>query len=314
MGIHCRLFAVLSAIVVLAVGAPSPCSAQVVKDCGGRLVAFDFVDQVDGVTYESVVLPQDQANFISAFCVEVAKVEKWFLDQKWLKSPVAPRQALGSYAPQQVFELNDVDLRVSVSQQNAISRAVLPAAEGRRGAMEFPAREVNPLTAGIAHELTHLYFPNGNRFLDEGFATYLQNKIGTNPALPDYQHDLHALMLKLACEIDSDVNSSPSPTPAGGLDQISVVELERAVTPTPLVLQLTSKPVVAAFIVAGSFVRFLIDSYGLDTFHDLYVMTPLKPLHRDGGTPDRWKLPYGGLSLGDLENKWKMSFSAAPCP
>ena len=132
--------------------------------------------------------------------------------------------------------------------------------------------------------------------------------------MPDFKHDLHALMLQLACEVDQAVNSSPNPTAPGGLAKISVVELERTVTPSPLVLQLTDKPVFAAFEVAGSFVRFLVDNYGLDTFHDLYVMTPLKPLRRDGGTPDRWKLRYGGLSLGDLESKWKMSFSGLSCP
>ena len=309
--------------------------AQIVNNCGGRRVAFDFKDNVDGVPYEGVVPPHAQELFIKAFGGEIVKIERWFVHQRWLSS-VTPRPALGTYAPQQLFELNDVDLRVSVSQQHLISRSLVPSSVGHRGAMEFPAREAAPkLTAAIMHELAHTYFPNGNRFIDEGFAVYLQNKIGSNPAFPDFQQDLHELMVKLAYEIDSVINSNANPTPMGGLKNISIVELERAATPAPLDLQLTSntgvvgphgppsgpggqlgKPAYVAFIVAGSFVRFLIDSYGLDAFHRLYCLTPLKPLHRDAGRSDRWRHVKGfrGLSLGDLEKKWKNMIGASPGP
>jgi len=306
--------------------------AQIVNDCGGRLVAFDFKGEVDGVPYESVVSPHAQELFIKAFGVEIAKIEKWFVHQRWLAS-VTAQPALGTYAPQQLFELNDVDLRVSVSQAYPISRSLVPSSIGQRGMMEFPAREAAPkITAAIMHELAHTYFPNGNRFVDEGFAVYLQNKIGSNPAFPDFQQDLHDLMVKLACKIDSDINSNPNPTPLGGLANISVVALERVATPAPLELQLTSnisvggphgiaagvqpgKPAYVGLVVAGSFVRFLIDSFGLDTFHELYRLTPLKPLHRDAGKPDRWRhvKGYKGLSVGDLEKKWKSMIAASPC-
>jgi hypothetical protein len=308
--------------------------AQIVNNCGGRVVAFDFTDNVDGVPYEGVVPPHAQELFIKAFGVEIVKIERWFVHQRWLSS-VTPRPALGTYAPQQLFELNDVDLRVSVSQQYPISRSLVPSSIGHRGAMEFPAREAAPkITAAIMHELAHTYFPNGNRFIDEGFAVHLQNKIGTNPAFPDFQQDLHDLVRNLACEIDSVINSNANPTPMGGLGHISIVELERTATPAPLQLQLTSNIGVAGppgappgpggqlgraayigLIVAGSFVRFLIDGYGLDAFHRLYCLTPLKPLHRDAGKPDRWRhvKGYRGLSLGDLEKKWKNMISASPC-
>jgi hypothetical protein len=309
--------------------------AQIVNNCGGRRVAFDFKDNVDGVPYQGVVPPHAQELFIKAFGGEIVKIERWFVHQRWLSS-VTPRPALGTYAPQQLFELNDVDLRVSVSQQHLISRSLVPSSVGHRGTMEFPAREAAPkLTAAIMHELAHTYFPNGNRFIDEGFAVYLQNKIGSNPAFPDFQQDLHDLMVKLAYEIDSVINSNANPTPMGGLKNISIVELERVATPAPLDLQLTSntdvagphgppsgpggqlgKPAYVAFIVAGSFVRFLIDSYGLDAFHRLYCLTPLKPLHRDAGRSDRWRHVRGfrGLSLGDLEKKWKNMIGASPGP
>jgi hypothetical protein len=308
--------------------------AQIANNCGGRLVAFDFKDSVDGVPYEGVVPPPAQELFIKAFGVEITKVEKWFVHQRWLSS-VTPQPALGTYAPQRLFELNDVDLRVSVSEEYAISRSLVPSSIGQRGVMEFPAREAAPkITAAIMHELAHTYFPNSNRFIDEGFAVYLQNKIGTNPAFPDFQQDLHDLMVKLACKIDAVINSNPNPTPMGGLNKISIVELERTATPAPLELQLTSnvgvagplgtpsgpggqlgKPAYVALIVAGSFVRFLIDSYGLDAFHRLYCLTPLKPLRRDAGKSDRWRhvKGYRGLSLGDLEKKWKNMIAASPC-
>ncbi len=40
--------------------------------------------------------------------------------------------------------------------------------------MEFPAWRVNAGKAAILHELAHVFFPNGNRFLAEGLAVYLQ--------------------------------------------------------------------------------------------------------------------------------------------
>jgi hypothetical protein len=146
-GIRWQLFGAVSAIIVLS--SPSVSSAQIVNDCGKRAVAFDFKGKVDGVSYESAVSPQAQDIFIKAFCVEVAKVEKWFVDQRWLPL-VSARTALGTYAPQQVFDLNDVDLRVSVSQEYTISRSPIPSSIGQRGVMEFPAREAIPtITAAI---------------------------------------------------------------------------------------------------------------------------------------------------------------------
>lgn len=331
-----RLFVALWAIIVVSFGHPSPSRAQTVDDCGGRVVAFDFNDQVDGVPYQSVVSPQVQAAFRKAFCAEITKAEKWFIDQHWLPK-VAAQQGLGSYAPQRIFGLLDVDMRISVALEYAISRSLIPASLGRRGAMEFPAREAGPsITAGIMHELAHTYFPNGNRFVDEGFAVYLQNKIGSNPAFPDQSKDLYELMLQLACAIDLKINSNPNPTAKGGLDEISLTALDRVATPVPLQLQRTAnvsaadleklalpsstavpldKPAYVAFIVAGSFVRFLVDKYGLDAFRELYLLTPLKPLNRDAGAPDRWKsVPGYNKPLGDLEKEWKGQIAASACP
>ena len=62
--------------------------------------------------------------------------------------------------------------------------------------MEFPAWRVEARKAAIAHELVHVFYPNANRFLAEGFAVYLQDEIGGNPAFPNFGRPLHALVLE----------------------------------------------------------------------------------------------------------------------
>ena len=47
--------------------------------------------------------------------------------------------------------------------------------------MEFPAWRVLARKAAILHELVHVFFPSGNRFLAEGLAVHLQAEIGGNP-------------------------------------------------------------------------------------------------------------------------------------
>ena len=247
---------------------------------------------------------------------------------------VTPRPALGNDAPQQLFELNDVDLRVSVSQQYPISRSLVPLSIGHRGAMGFPAREAAPtITAAITMSWPTL-FPERQPVHRRRLRGPPPKQDCTNPAFPDFQQGLHDLVRNLACEIDLVINSNANPTPMGGLGHISIVELERTATPAPLQLQLTSNIGVAGppgappgpggqlgraayigLIVAGSFVRFLIDGYLPDAFHRLYCLTPLKPLHRDAGKPDRWRhvKGYRALSLGDLKKNWKNMISASPC-
>lgn len=331
-----RLFVALSAITIGALGHLSPSQGQTVDDCGGRVVAFDFTDQVYGVPYQGVLSPQAQDAFRKAFCAEIAKAEKFFVDQHWLPT-VSAQQGLGSYSPQRIFALLDVDMRISVAAEYTISRSLLPSSVGRRGAMEFPASEAGPrITAGIMHELVHTYFPNGNRFVDEGFAVYLQNQIGSNKAFPDQSQDLHELMVQLACAIDRQINSNANPTTMGGLNDVSLGDFDRVATPAPLQLEPTAKispahlekldlpsltavplekPTYVAFIVAGSFVRFLVDRYGLGAFRELYLLTPLKPLHRDAGAPDRWRSVHGyNKPLGDLEMEWKALIAASACP
>jgi hypothetical protein len=292
--------------LALILGASSGCAAEADMDCGGRTVVFDFQGPVEGIPYESVVSVADQDAFKTTFCAEVAKIEKWFIDQGWLTEPVAPRSALGSYAPQRIFELNDADFLVSISHAYSISSSLVPSSVGRRGVMQFPADEVPLGHSAILHELSHVYFPNGNRLLAEGFAVYLQNKIGSNAAFPDYKKDLHDAARQVACMLDS----SKAPTVTAGLAMLSIVELDKIATPSPL--QTSALVSDQTYPIAGSFVRFLIDTHGLDKFQTLFMMTPLKPLRRDGGTPDRWR-PVYGMPLADLESAWKNMVGASPC-
>jgi hypothetical protein len=65
--------------------------------------------------------------------------------------------------------------------------------------------------------------------------------------------------------------------------------------------------------IAGSFVKFLIERYGWDLFHKLYILTPLVPFDRNEGTADRWPLVYN-RTLAELEGEWKAQFSGLTCP
>ena len=78
--------------------------------------------------------------------------------------------------------------------------------------------------------------------------------------------------------------------------------LERLATPTRIKLpDLDSRD---AYIVAGSFVGFLIERHGLEIFRKLYDLTPLVARQRNAGAPDRWRQVYG-VSLQGLTDEWR---------
>jgi len=64
--------------------------------------------------------------------------------------------------------------------------------------------------------------------------------------------------------------------------------LERTPTPNPLETISTEGEAIA-----GSFVKFLIERYGMDKFRALYALTPLAPMQRDPGAHGRWQQVYG---------------------
>lgn len=149
---------------------------------------------------------------------------------------------------------------VEVSPRHRISMALIPAWRGERGKMLFPAHRVNQGQAAIIHEMVHVYAPNQNRFLAEGLAVYLHHRLGGNPAFPNFGKDLFRLD-----------NGLPNGVKLADLDAISI----------PRRLELSGQiNEQNAYVVAGSYVGFLIENHGLDKFKRFYELSPLQPMER----------------------------------
>lgn len=284
--------------------------AGTVGDCGGLVVRFGFDDPTS--VYSSVP-PHQREEFTALFCQEVFNVNKWFVDKVWILpgfSTLPRLSPLGSYSPQ-------TDLQVFVSGAADISEALVPSWMAQRGRMQFPAKEVIVGAAAVTHELTHVYFPNGNRMLAEGLAVYLQYKIGTNQAFPNFGRGLHQLVRDFTCR------HGVFPD---GLEGIDLVKLDRIATPDILWLRVGLVPTDnAAYVypVAGSFVQYLIETYGsgdadarMATFRSLYMKTPLVPLERYPGRVERWtEAGAYNVPLADIEKSWKLFIqSNTKCP
>ena len=244
-------------------------------------IRFDFA----GASEQSLSA-RERASFRADFCRELASLHTWLAH--WRDPPRT---------------LPVPELYVLVSDGYKISRALVPAWERRSGVLEFPSWRVVSGKAAILHELTHVHLPNGNRFLAEGLATYLQALLGGNPAFPNFGRPLHGLARDGLLEI---VSGKP-----GALASIGLAELDATPTPNPLALaaahqryerQADVQAVIYAIV--GSFVEFLIESRGLERFQRLYHATPLSPGRLEAGAPERWSEIYS-RTLADLETEWK---------
>jgi len=189
------------------------------------------------------------------------------------------------------------EFRVVVSDRFKISKSLVPAWSGDAGRMEFPAWRVAARKAAIAHELVHVLFPNGNRLLAEGLAVHLQAELGGNPAFPNFGRPLHQLARERLHAM-------------AGLGHRCLADLDSIATPAPLTLKVGDdfygeepRGQTHIYPIAGSFVRFLIETHGLDAFRDLYSRTPLISLQHNAGAPERWTGAYG-MPLADLEMQW----------
>jgi hypothetical protein len=229
-----------------------------------------------------------QKEFESDFHRELARCETWAADQNWFSGLVP-------------------GLHVVVSDRFRISKSLVPAWSGHAGRMEFPAWRVLSRKAAIAHELIHVFFPNGNRLLAEGLAVHLQAEIGSNPAFPNFGKPLHGLVRELLPGLVPGFR----PGDPASLEPVRLAELDLIATPGPLALQVGAdfygeEPRGQAHLypLAGSFVQHLIETRGLPSFHALYGRTPLMPLHQAAGSPGRWFEIYG-ISLSGLESEWK---------
>jgi hypothetical protein len=175
-------------------------------------------------------------------------------------------------------------LAIEIDDAPGPSMALVPAWRGERGRMIFRARAVRERSAATVHEVVHVFAPNANRFLAEGLAVYGHEKLRGPSAYPNFARDLHAAARELAPQAD-------------------LAALERLATPARLELPggLTEPQ---GYVVAGSFVRVLVERHGLDRFRALYAETPLVPGGRDPGDPARWRRTYG-VPFAALVAEWR---------
>jgi hypothetical protein len=280
----------ISAIRVRSVVAPAQSGEDSIapaRDFGDPIATFHFDGLVEGVAYPSLS-PAQQESFKANFFREVASLNAWSRRESWLPSP-------------------PTELQIYVSDEYKIAKSLVPAALGHRGRMEFPAWKAIAGEAAIAHELVHVYFPNGNRLLAEGLAIHLQDKIGGNPTFPNFGRPLHQVARELLRVMVPEFASGQRES----LEKIRLADLDKIATPSPLRLRVgrdlyENTPVGQAHIypIAGSFAQFLVETRGTDVFRALFERTPLIPFERNPGSSDRWIDAYG-LSLAELEAQWK---------
>jgi hypothetical protein len=136
--------------------------------------------------------------------------------------------------------------------------------------MEMPLRGVRNNDGALLHEIVHIYAPNDNRFLAEGLAVYVHQKLAGNRAFPNFGRPLDAEARARLAEIES----------LEGLNSVR--------TPKPLGTVLREQD---AYVLAGSFVGFLIERYGLADFRKLYARGTYEAVY--------------GKSLAVLEKEWR---------
>jgi hypothetical protein len=163
-------------------------------------------------------------------------------------------------------------IRIHVSSVYRISRALVPGYFGNRGFLEMPLRRVRENTGALLHEIVHIYAPNTNRFLAEGLAVYLHTKLAGNPAFPNFGEDLRRLAGRGLSSVES-------------LDALNSVR-----TPRPLGTVMEEK---TAYVLAGSFVGFVIERYGLASFRSVYETGNYEQVYEK--------------SLRTLEQEWRES-------
>jgi hypothetical protein len=281
----------------------------VLHDADGQCgcAKFEFHGAISGEPphpgiYASVAEAQ-QREFEAAFYTQIGAVKKWFTDSGWIpeNAELLPLPRSGTYQPDKKFY-------VFISEEYKFSRALVPAWSAQRGRMEFPADRVTAGEAALAHELVHVFFPNGNRMLAEGLAVYLHQVVAPNPAFPNFQKDLHQLVAEL-------LNNDPFNDPSD-LKAINIGNLDKIATPDDMTFRIGQENCDDASItyaLAGSFTRFLIEDCESKAdreagkcphFLKLYRESPLVPMLRNPGSPERWQRIYG-CPLEELEAKWK---------
>ena len=162
-------------------------------------------------------------------------------------------------------------IRMHVSSAYRISRALVPGHLGNRGFLEMAIRSAQENTGALLHEIVHIYAPHNNRFLAEGFAVYLHATLAGNPAFPNFGEDLRRWAVRSLSGVKS------------------LEALNRVRTPRPLSTVMEEK---TAYILAGSFVEFLIERYELTLFRSVYETENYEQVY--------------GKSFGTLEREWRL--------
>lgn len=249
------------------------------RECN-RPVKFKFWD---GLTAAA------ERDFKRKFCVSVERVNNWW----------------GT-----AFDGN-FTVEVFKSERPSPSMALVPAWEGARGTMRFPSIRLEKRNAAITHELVHVVAPNQNRFLAEGLAVFAQWKLyPTRRVFPNFGEPLHRAGKKFASDADIGfMDSIATPDTLRFAD-----EAENSQNPEREDRHITSDRPTAAkpggdsarsYIVAGSFVQFLIARYGMSKFREVYDLTPLRVCEEGGGGAlERWSDVYE-KPLSTLESEWK---------
>jgi len=182
-------------------------------------------------------------------------------------------------------------LAIDVTDAVPQSMALVPAWRGRPGYIVFPVDAVRRSRAPVIHEVVHLFAPNGSRFLAEGLAVHVQDRLGGVHVFPNFGRDLDRAAGRHAGDAD-------------------IVALDRL--PTPAMLQLAGiLDRQAAYLASGSFVRYVIEQHGMNKFRQLYTMTPLVPGRRNPPDPGRWLAVYG-VALDQLAQAWRGRLARAP--
>jgi hypothetical protein len=165
-------------------------------------------------------------------------------------------------------------IRIHIDREYRISRAFVPGHFGNRGFMEMPLQRVLARDGALLHEIVHIYAPGANRFLAEGLAVYLHEKLAANRAFPNFGRDISAMAR-------DELRHVPSLAPLNALR-----------TPTPLQAVMDER---TAYVLAGSFVGYLIERFGLPAFRAVY----------ENGS---YEQAYG-KTLAQLEQEWRAALA-----
>jgi len=267
----CHRMLCLSAVVVILTYFPLPCSARDI----GFDIQFDIQDVSQTVAEK----------FRNDFRQRKRVLEQYFAATRFV-TPFSGQ------------------LRVNVLDYSPpASEALLPAWEGRRGQMKFAASRANEGTASILHELTHVHAPNQVRFLAEGYAVYLEEMIGNIDAYPTFGDSIEGQMRTISTSALSSVSLSAFDLVTTKRNHMlgDNVGLDAAI----------SHPADRgsyAYLVSGSFVKFLIDAHGLAKFKAFYELTPLTPGLSPIADPARYTAVFG-KTPAELQTLWLGWFS-----